>query len=336
MEKTVYNRTVPAAEFFEIDISGRSAHHPPATRPRKKIFPAGIFLMLFMIETCLAAGGVLAYFYYTGKSKIGEIESYTADYLVPLAEAFGQVAELNYRARNYSRLRTLFQEKMEQRIIEEAFFVLKNGKVVAHSNPEYEKKSMGNIAGDEFAYNMDQIMKPVNQKSRDVLFADYNIVSRPAPFDRDLRLMLKRYVYPKIDTTGWIVSRAVFSGKKPVGAVCLLVSKGRIYSFLAGRIDACLRMLQAALGISFSVSLLVTLVVLVRYRSIQKRALESSAKTFTAAGGSYDRTSGGAVREDEPIVARILEPAGEYRSAATPGPEGSREIKDPIPTGKER
>lgn len=354
MTKAISDKNTAAPEFYEVDITGPAVVNAAGNRParpapaRRKIFPAGIFMILFIIESCLSAGAVISYFFYEGKSTIGEIEFYTADYLIPLAEALGNVAELNHRSRNYSRLRTLFHEKIEQRIVEEAFFVLKNGKIIAHSSVEAEKNLKGNIAGDEFAYNMDLIMKPVNQKSREVLFTDYNIVSRPAPFDRDLRLVLKQYFYPKIDTTGWMVSRAVFAGKKPVGAVCLIVSKGRIYTYLAGHIDACLRMLCAALGVSFTVSLMVTLVVLARYRSIQKNAVESTARALSsgisgAGDAFYDMTlnkAGAPAVDNEPIIVQLLEPAGEFRGGAHSANAGGatfqsgRGIKDAIPTGE--
>ena len=41
-----------------------------------------------------------------------------------LAEAFGAMTEMCYRSKNYARLRTLFREKIEQKMIGEAFVVL--------------------------------------------------------------------------------------------------------------------------------------------------------------------------------------------------------------------
>jgi hypothetical protein len=311
-------------------------------KPVKMIFPVGIFFMLFFIESLIAAGASLAYFYYIGRSGLAEIESNTRSCSVPIAEAFGSMAEMCYRTRNYSRLRTLFREKTEQRIISEAFFVLKNGRVIAHSDPAVYESLKGNLASDELAYNMDLILRPVAQKSRDVFFTEYNIVSKPAPFKREYRLLLKRYFYRNIDSTGWLASRAVFGKKKPVGAVCFIIGKERIYSFLIAHINRCAGILFISLAVACAVSLLVTLVVMARYRSIQKRSLAASTgeerPSGAASGEFYDMTIMPAGPEpfdtDMPVVVEILnEPyAGEGTDTGMQGTpfHHKREIKDAI------
>ncbi len=238
-----------------------------------KRFPIGIFLLLFIIESLVAATAVVAYFIYAGKSQIEEMESYTRSYSISLAEAFSRVAEIGYRAKKPALLKTLFKEKIEEKLITEAFFVLKNGKIIAHSNKERTKQLKGNIASDEFAYNLDLILKPVRQKSREVLFSDYDIVDSPAPFERNERMLLKRYLYPKIDSTGWLASKSVFIKKKPAGVVGFIISKEKVYSFIAGHIERCKKILFASLCLSFVISLTIALVVLIRYRSIQKKSM---------------------------------------------------------------
>lgn len=337
-------------DMIEVDLSGPT----PAGQPyrhkkiKKTIFPIGIFFMLIVIESVIAAGASFAYFLYAGKNGIAEIESYTRSYSMPLADAFGTMAEMCYRMKNYSRLRFLFHEKIEQRVIDQALVVLRNGTLIVHSDPDIEKKLKGNLAGDEFAYNMDLILRPVYQASRDVLFTDYNIPSMQAPYERQFRILLKTHFYQNIDSTGWLVSRAVFGKKKPVGAVCFIMSKQRIYSFITEHIDRSVRLFTISLAIACAVSLIVSLVVLFRYRGIQKRALAfRSGGTVTAGNGITKAFSDmtitpakpGPARQEEPIVVELLNVVEEKAKASTDRAvviEGSpfqqkREIKDAIP-----
>lgn len=312
------------------------------TKRVKMIFPAGIFFMLFFIESLIAAGASIAYFFYVGRAGIAGIESNTRSYAVPVAEAFGNMAEMCYRTGNFSRLRTLFRERIEQRIISEAFFVLRDGRVVAHSDPAVSERLKGNLAGDELAYNMDLLLRPLERKSRDVFFSEYNIVSKQAPFKREYRMLLKRYFYPNIDSTGWLASRAVFGKKKPVGAVCFIIGKERIYSFLVAHMNRSLGIFFMALGVACGVSFIVTLVVMARYRSIQKMSLAASYGEAPASGASagefYDMTMMPAAAEpsdDEvPVVVELLrEPesgaGGDAASGGTPFHQ-RRAIKDAI------
>lgn len=330
-------------DMIEVDMSGPARAGKPYHREkiRKIIFPIGIFCMLIVMESIIAAGAGFAYFLYAGKKGIAEIESYTQAYSMPLADAFGAMAEMCYRSKNYSRLRALFHKKIKQRVIDQAFVVLRNGKLIAHSNPDIEKKLRGNLASDEFAYNLDLILRPVYQASRDVLFTDYNIPSLQAPYERRYRMLLKTYFYQNIDSTGWLVSRAVFGKKKPVGAVCFIISKQRIYSFINEHIDRSVRLFTFSMAIAFIVSLIVSLVVLIRYRGIQKRALVSTGS------GVMDEFSGMKVtprkpepaRETQPFIVELLNVTDENSKAPadrTVAIEGSpfqqkREIKDAIP-----
>ncbi|OHD67610.1 MAG: hypothetical protein A2W19_11390 [Spirochaetes bacterium RBG_16_49_21] len=267
--------------------------------------------MLLVIESLIAAGATLAYFFYTGRNTIKEIESSTRSYSVPLASAFADIAELSYRTKKISRLNALFHEKVDERIMDEAFFVLKNGTIIAHSDPKTAKRLKGNIANDEFYYNLDLILRPVYRKSRDALFTDYHVVSKPVPFTAITLVLLKRFIYPKIDVTGWLASRAVFIKKKPVGTVSFIISKERIYSFIKAQIESSMRVLIASLGVAFFVSLAVSLVVLVRYRSIQKKALGYYS-------AEYAKHPGGEIHDPEFASDELYDLS-------------DREIKDAIP-----
>ncbi len=322
---------------------GGSQAAPPLIikKPAKIIFPVGIFIMLFIVESLIAAGTSLAYFYYIGRSSIATIERNTRSYAMPVADAFGTMAEMCYRTKKFDRLRHLLEEKIEQRVIREAFFVLRDGRVIAHSDPSMMDRLKGNLAGDELAYNMDLILFPVMRRSTQVFFIDYNIVTKRAPFKREYRMLLKRYFYPQIDSTGWLASRAVYGKKKPVGAVCFIIGKERIYSFLAAHVERSVGILLVSLSAAFAVSLLVTLVVMVRYRSIQKRALAGvpaeALHAVAQEGGFFDMTVPPAEEpagDEAPVIVELVSVPEELSSgdaaAATPFHQ-RREIKDPIP-----
>ena len=231
--------------------------------------------MLFIVESIIATGATVAYFIYSGKKRIGVIESYTRNYSITLAEAFAEVAGFSYRAGSYRDLKILFREKIQANTIDEAFFVLRDGSLIVHSSREIEKILRGNIANDEFAYNIDLILRPVFKKSRKIQFTHYNIMGKIVPFTRDERRLLKKYMYSDINTLGWLISRAVFVRGKPVGTVNFIISKDRIFDFLLAHIEESMRFLIYALCGAFVLSLVVSMVVLMRYRSIQEKTRQS-------------------------------------------------------------
>lgn len=245
-------------------------------RNRKKLkkwmFPAGIFILLFLTETIIGSGAVLAYLYLDGKKGIEKIEKYTVNYSMTLAEAFAGVAELSYKSKNYSSLKTLFHEKIEENTIDEAFFILSDGKLIVHSNTTIEQSLMGNIANDEMAYNIEMILQPVTKKSSELFLSDYNIINKKIPFTREERGALQKYYYKGINASGWLFTKGVFINGKPVGAVNFIISKERIFSTIKESIAKGKFMLSAVLISSLCVSFLISIIVMFRYRIIQKSA----------------------------------------------------------------
>lgn len=244
------------------------------TESVKTIVPLGIFILLFLSETLLCLAGTGWYFIHSAKKRIKEIEQTTRSYSITLAEAFADIAELGYRKQKYSPLSTLMKDKIQANTIDEAFFVLMNGAIVTHSNTKIEGDLKGNIANDELTYNLDLILKPARDRSRDIMFSEYNMIGKTIPFDRNTKLLIKQYVYPGITTTGWLISRAVFIKDKPVGTVTFLISKERVYAYLREHIRETATFLVIAVAISFLISLCLTAVLAFRYRSIQKKTLE--------------------------------------------------------------
>jgi hypothetical protein len=231
--------------------------------------------MLFFAETLIALSANAFYFFRETKNGIAEIEKYTRGYSVSLAEAFAEIAATGYASRNYNPLKTLFSEKISNNMINEAFFAFTNGDLKAHTSKEKAGEVKGNIANDEFAYNLDMIMKPVLEKSTETIFSDYNMMDREVPFSRDEKRFMKEHLYSGIDSSGWLVSRAVYFKKKPVGTVNFLISKDRIFSLINKNIDDGKKYSLVAVGIAYAVSLAVSIIVFIRHRRIENRALAS-------------------------------------------------------------
>ncbi len=243
---------------------------------KKKKFPVGIFLMLFIIESAIAIAAVGLYFRHTGKKQIEKIEKYTRNYSMTMIDAFSDVAKLSYRARNYSVLKTLFRQEIREDTIDEAFFVLNDGSLVVHSSRDVEKELKGNIATDEFAYNIDLILRPARKKLSIVQFTSYNVMNKKVPFRKDVREILEKYLYDEINMLGWLVSKAVYYRKRPVGTVNFIIYKDRIYDFIRSHMKEAFKFYKIAQVIAFIVSFVVSLIVLVRYRSIQEKTYRDS------------------------------------------------------------
>lgn len=251
---------------------------------RKVFFPIGIFLMIAVIQSAAVLVALSAYFIHTGKKRISDIESYTRNYSITMAEGFAGLSEFSSRAKNYKYIKELFQEKLRENTVDEAFFVLPNGKILVHSNKDAEKNLEGNIANDEFLYNLDVIFMPLKKKSKEVFFQNYNYIGKEVPFERDDRMLLKKYLYEDIDKSGWIVVRGVYNKNKPAGSLVFIISKERIFSFLKLHIAETYRMINIALAASISVSFIISIIVFVRYRMIEKRAVKFSSSGISEPG----------------------------------------------------
>lgn len=234
---------------------------------KKAAFPAGICFLLFLIQITAASAGISYYFYKKAGKDIAEIEKYTVNYSKTLAEAFADVAELSYKNRNYSSLKSLFREKIQENTIDEAFFILKDGTLIVHSNTTIEKKLRGNIANDEMSYNLELILQPVNRNSRELFFSNYNIIDKKIPFNRSLRELIKKHLYSDINSSGWLFTRGVFHRGKPAGSVNFIVSKERIHSTIFSAADELRKTLLIALALSLGIAFFISLLVMTRFRS---------------------------------------------------------------------
>ncbi len=244
----------------------------------RNVIPVGIFFIIFIFMLLLSSAIAVAYFYVEARSRISEIEKYTRNYSIPLAEAFANVAELCYKDKDLDKIKRLFRDKINANIIDEAFFVLSDGKIVVHSDKGIEEELKGNIATDEFAYNIDLIMLPIWTKTDQAQFMDYNIFgeNKKIPFNRDIKKLIKKYIYSKIDVLGWLVTKAVSVNGNAVGCVSFIISKDRIYRFLSDHLNKTIMLSYILALVSLIISFLISIIVFIRYRSINKSKLHKS------------------------------------------------------------
>lgn len=281
---------------------------------RKKGFPIGIFLMLLIIESAIAIAGTTGYFYYSTRKQLDAVVSYTRNYSETLGEAFTELAEVSYQARNFTPLKTLFREKIRENTINEAFFVLKDGTIVAHSSADIEKNLEGNIANDEFAYNLDMILMPVRGKVRELQFNNYNYMAVKMPFNRQQRDLIQKYLYKDVKSKGWLVTRAVFKRGEPVGSVNFLISKERIYETITHNFREAQDVMAKGVAGAFLVSLMVSIIIFIRYRSIQSQAIAQARRV--------DADEKDTVAESIRLEDAVMEPASLHEEGKSPEPSG--------------
>lgn len=302
---------------------------------KKILFPAGIFLILFLIELLLGTIALAGYSYITLKKNISGIEEYTFNYSKTMAEAFAGVAELSIKTKKFDSLKTLFHEKIQQNTIDEAIFVMADGRLIVHSNTFIEQGLRGNIANDEMAYNLELILEPVVKKSTGLFFNNYNIINSRIPFSRREKEIIEKYIYPGISTSGWLFSRGVFINNEPAGSVCFIVSKNRIYDEILETKKRIIKIWYIIGIASLVVSFLISLVVLARYRSIQKKAAAGASSRTEKAGGELPAepviepeetipvlTSGNAAEAEIPVT-----PAGSEFEQYIDEPRGGRIVE---------
>ncbi|MDY6932833.1 MAG: hypothetical protein SVZ03_01260 [Spirochaetota bacterium] len=274
----------------------------------KRHFPFGLFFVNLLILIIMSALILMSYFYFIGKSRITEIENDTRNYSIILTEAFASTAELSYRRNNYLKLRTLFQEKIQDNIIDEAFFVLTNGKIIVHSSKSIAKRLKGNIVNDELAYNIDLILLPLKRNIWGTRFLDYHIMEKRIPFKRDLTRLIKRYLYKKIDIVGWLITRAVVVKSKAVGSMNLIISKDRIYTFLLQHINKCKQLSIFFLVASIALSSLISIIIYIRDRGLMRGRAEEYIIDLESAQvpAPFRGESIGIVKKRSKIIAKRL------------------------------
>ncbi len=259
----------------------------------KKGFPTGLFLFLLLLQLILSGIFSGGYFYVSTRNGIDVNTAFTRDTAAPLAEALAKLASLSNKMGDYSELKSHFRKSIQENVIDEAFFILGDGTLIAHSNEKIEKELRGNITNDAFAYNIEMILRPFNEKSQEVHFLDYNIIGKKIPFRKSEIRYIKEYLYDGIDSNGWLVTKAVFArrngGETPVGAVSFIISKDRIHRVIFTGVERSFFLIRILAALSLVGAILISILVYIRYRGLSASIPGKSGLHETASSIRRDR-----------------------------------------------
>ncbi len=250
----------------------------------RSVIPVGIFLLLFFIEAAMAVGASLAYFVYRGSAGIREIESFVRSRAIPLARELSEEAGASLKKKDYSGLRSLLAEKRGQGLLDEGFLLLADGRRAVH----VAGRDGGESPGDRWSHSAELILAPARKKSGETMMIDYTAPAAGLPYDADIRLLLRRFLYTGIDSNAWLVTRAVYDKKGPAGAVGFVIGKREIFDFIENHVRFSLRVLVAGLGVALAISLFISFVVFFRYRSLRRGGAGITVEKATARDEFFD------------------------------------------------
>ena len=221
-----------------------------------------ILIVIFFIGAVAVSACLAVYFVHSGKIITADIERYTQNYSITLAETLSETASDLYDAEKTPLLQDFFYNRINKDIIDEAFFVLNNGKIILHSETSHSESLGGNIGNNEFAYNLELILRPALQNTKEVLFTSYNIIGRENPFDFAPRIkkFMKQYIYSGIDSTGWLTSKAVFHKNKPIGTISFIISKQKVFDAIIERFEEIKKYWKYGIAGSTAFSFLIALI----------------------------------------------------------------------------
>ncbi len=264
------------------------------SRTVKIFFPIGIFLVLFLLFFSSSCGLSGFYYYKYTLNFIDKMTKDANDSSVALVEACSIIAELSDGKEQEKRLNDFFANNPQKKFFSKAFYAKGNGTIIAHSNPEEIKELNGNIAFDEFKYNIDQIFYPLSQNDKKVYLSDYYILDEQIPFTKEEIKYLKQYLYNNIDRNGWLANKTVeknikISKKKyelqKTGTINFILSKKLLYVELFKVKEKIIQTAVISAGTSGILSLFLSLIIFLRYNSIRRKTLKSSALIQQAAIG---------------------------------------------------
>lgn len=240
-------------------------------------FPYAFVMILFFIIAILTSSGTLFYKYRQLVSQIDEFTIQVKNVSKTLITTYADAAELAYATRSSSQLLSLIQESKNITGIKEVFFVLDNGTIVAHSDKEKAKELKGNIANDEFYYNIDMILYPHVKKSRELFIFDYFVPDLPLPYTTIIRKYIQKFLYKEINTNSWLVTRAVYSKGKSIGTINCIIVKRPIYEMINSNYKELFYMLIILCGVALVFSLCTGIVLFIKQKRILLEVKEFSA-----------------------------------------------------------
>ncbi|MDA3899771.1 MAG: hypothetical protein PF637_04550 [Spirochaetes bacterium] len=158
-----------------------------------------------------------------------------------------------------------------------SFIVLKNGTLIGHSSKTESERLSGNIAADEFAYNLDLILHPLKINLNSTFQSDYYIVDYKPPFsDNELR-KLKHYTTHDIDKNGTLLSRRFQSSDRGEGVISIISTKKGVYTHIKEQLRKLSNIRYIIFGMSFLINTLLATILFIVLRGKQPALTSSSA-----------------------------------------------------------
>ena len=304
-----------------------------------KGFSAGIFFIIFIILLLLSACLSGGYFYTDVKRFVEETADQTWRYSLPLAEAVSEVAAGCYQKKDYKELKRLLESGIFKKNIEEAFFVLADGAIIAHSDMENVERLNGNISNDKQAYNIEQIFLPLKSKSAEAQIFDYNIHNKKIPFGKDNIKIFSKYINNKFSFTGWLVSKAVTVNDKGIGAICFLIGKERLYRGIEQIFQDAVYLVFILIGISFLLAFMVALMIYMRYKNLTTGNITAETLSFNGDRAVKDaiRIAGPSDEKEQVKISswEMTVPDAEMNDEIESNIDSVKIIKDAIPVSGE-
>lgn len=304
-----------------------------------KGFSAGIFfiiiIVILLLSACLSGG----YFYMDVKRLFEETADYTWRYSLPLADAVSEIALNCYRKNDYRGLKRLLESGIFKKNIEEAFFVLADGAIIAHSDVKAFERLKGNISNDKQAYNSEQIFFPLKSKSAEAQIFDYNIHGKKIPFEKDNIRIFSKYINNKFNFSGWLVSKAVAPDDKGIGCVCFFIGKDRLYRNIGNIFHEAVYLAVVFFCTSLLIAFMVAILIHIRYRNVMAGRISGEVLSFNGGRAVKDAVRiAGPPDEREQVAISSWEmtvPDAETRDEPDSNINSVKIIKDAIPLSGE-
>ncbi|HOE19558.1 MAG: hypothetical protein KBG92_00940 [Spirochaetes bacterium] len=258
------------------------------------LFVAILFISLFILSSSIAI-------FFKYKELTADITNFvveTHNISKTLITMYSDAAGLAYTTKSTYKLVSLFHQQQSLRGIKEIFFVLDNGTIVAHSDEAKKSELNGNIANDEFTYNIDMILYPHSVKSGQLFINDYFMPDITIPFSKEMRTFIKRFIYKDIDTNSWLVSKAVFINGKSVGTANCIIVKEPVYQIIDSSFNEIMIIIAIICGVSFFTSLIAGVIVYTRQKKVYRTMSYDTGLHFHEGRRQFPHTG---IREAIPV-----------------------------------
>ncbi len=234
-------------------------------------FPFIFVILLFLLIVIIASSGAVFYKYRQLISDINEFSTQVKNVSKTLITTYADAAELSYATKSTQQLLSLIKESRNIKGIHEVFFVLDNGSIVAHSDMGKVSQLKGNIANDEFYYNIDIILYPHAKQSQELFVFDYFVPDVPLPFNKIIRKYIQQYIYKDINTNSWLVTKAVYHKDKSIGTVNCIIIKTPIYDMMNSYYKELLFIIMIICGVSLIFSLCTGIIIFSKQKNVLRQ-----------------------------------------------------------------